>query len=500
MIRYILFLAFLLFAGGSLSADALSTRLRLLLPGEEPARVNERQFLYQRISQLMLTLEKDDRVQRGSTKKRISKIQSRLRRDHLLQYQASATLTDAFRKGSYSDATAVVLTALLFEKYEVAYDGYVDYWEAYLIADPDERKVEIRHPQSQKWKEVKEENFRQDYISLVRATVAEEAPVLSAEEAKIFFYRYHYTPSKKLSFGQLSAYLQYRRAQAAYAEEKYQQTIDLLEAALRREERPAFLVLRRAAELQLAALNRPEVAGDIAEFFQQWEEAPDNRYLPAAILQHFDEQQRLLLAQKRPDLAQKLLENYQNRAPVGHEKWQAELAHLHHLRLLNHYFSNGRLDLAKGIAEDLYAENADNEAIRYILGEIVIDNLRRGKSSGTEFSSRVEAAANKYPFIRQQDRFADLLLREQAWKVRDLYAEDRPDLAGPALDQFRQFLVDIPIGRERNLWTLTAFISASNYHFRMEDYHGARHFLEEALRYAPDDPYLTHRRTVLAKY
>lgn len=487
-------------AAGHLQADALSTRLRLLLPGEEPARVNERQFLYQRINQLMRTLEQDDRVQRGSTKKRISKIQSRLRRDHLLQYQASATLTDAFRTGSYSDATAVVLSALLFEQYEVSYDGYVDYWEAYLVADPEGRMAEVRHPQTRKRKEIREQNFRQDYIALVRATVAEEAPTLSAEEAESFFHRYHYTPDKKLSFGQLSAYLQFRRAQAAYINKDYQESIDLLEAALRREERPAFLVLRRAAELQLAALNRPEVAGDIAEFFQQWHEDPDNRYLPAAILQHFDEQQRLLLAQKRPDLAQKLLEDYQERAPSGHIDWQAELAHLQHLRLLNHYFSNGRLDLAKGIAEDLYAENPNNEAIRFILGEIVIDNLRQDKSAGINFSNRVEAAANKYPFIRQQDRFADLLLREQAWKVRDLYAKDRPDLAGPALEQFRQFLVDIPIGRERNLWTLTAFVSASNYHFRIEDFHGARHFLEEALRYAPDDPYLTHRRTVLAKY
>ncbi|MEL7162604.1 MAG: hypothetical protein AAFN92_17740, partial [Bacteroidota bacterium] len=90
--------------------------------------------------------------------------------------------------------------------------------------------------------------------------------------------------------------------------------------------------------------------------------------------------------------------------------------------------------------------------------------------------------------------------REQAWKVRDLYEKDRPDLAAPALERFRRSLVDIPIGSERNLWTLTAFVAASNYHFRVEDFVGARKFLEEALRYAPQDQYLLHRREVLAKY
>ncbi|MEL7161616.1 MAG: hypothetical protein AAFN92_12730, partial [Bacteroidota bacterium] len=344
----ITFLLLCCLAAASLPADALNARLRLLLPGDEPAVVNERQFLYQRISGLLQVLDREDKVARKSTKKKISRIESRLRRELLKEYAAGAELADAFRTGAYSDATAAVLTALVFEHFGVDYYGFVDYWEAYLLADPEGRATVIGPPSSRKRRETSEANFRRDYLGLVRSTVAEDMPPMNEDEATAFFHRYHYDPNRRLTFGQLSAYLQYRRAQAAYDRQRYAAATELLEAALRREERPAFLVLRRATELQIAARDRPAVAGDIGEFFRQWTEDPTNRYFPAAILNHFDEQQRLLLAQDRPDLARKLLEDYLAQAPADDPVWDTELRHLHRLRLLKHYHANGRLDLAKG--------------------------------------------------------------------------------------------------------------------------------------------------------
>lgn len=496
----LLFLVPFLFFCSSLFANDLTARLRLLLPGEEPATVNARQFLYQRVSQLLLTLKEEDKVDRKSIKKKISRIESRLRKDLFRHYDANADLADAFRVGRYNDATAAVLTALAYEHFELDYDGYVDHWEAYLIADPEGRNETMRRPGSRKRKEGEEAAFKKEYLSMVGTTM--EVDFTGSDQAGMDkkFEEYFYEASNKLSFGQLSAYLQFRRAQAAYTTENYAEAIARLEKALKREERPAFLVLKRAAELQITARDRPEVEGDIDEFFQLWAENPANRYLPAAILQHFDEQQRLLLAQGREDLATKLLGDYLSRSPAGSGEWATELGRLQQLRLLTHFHQRGRIDRAKTIADELYAESPDNETVRYVLGELVIDGLRRAGGSGAAFTQQVEAAAEKYPFIRTQDRFADLLLRELAWKVRDLYAEDRPQLAGLALEKFRQSLVDIPIGRERNLWTLTAFAAASNYHFRVEDYRRARQYIDEALSYSPEDPYLTHRRFVLGRY
>lgn len=274
----------------------------------------------------------------------------------------------------------------------------------------------------------------------------------------------------------------------------------MLELALQKEERPAFLVLRKASELQLKAITQPDIEGDINTLFKQWAERPDNQYLPAAILQHFDEQQRLLLAEDSLGAAGDLLGDYLSRAPAGNTEWAKNLSDLQQYRLLRHHFTNGRIDLAQRLAENLFAEDPEDEAMRFVLGELVIDALRRTRLKGEEFAAAVETAASRYPFIRKQDRFADLLLRELAWKVRDRYEAD--DLHGgtDALHRFRQALIDIPIGEQRSLWTLTAFIAASNYYFRMEEYQQAREFVGEGLRYNPKEEYLLHRRDLLLRY
>ncbi|MFT4750628.1 MAG: hypothetical protein ACI819_001066, partial [Neolewinella sp.] len=256
MRHFQLFLLFLFAV--SLQADALSSRLRLLLPGENPPTVNERQFLYQRVSLLFNQLE-NDKIGRKSTKKKIKKISARLEGDFLKTYDPNAQLADAFRNGRYNDATAALITALVFEKFEVAYEGYVNHWEAYLIADPDHHAVEIYQPGHQKHKPTAETAFRRDYLEVLRATLLEDLPNMSTEEVDKLFNRYYYQPGKKLTFGQLTAFLQFRLAQSAYRVKDYLLTVKLLETAISKEERPAFLVLRKAAELQIKAINRPEV-------------------------------------------------------------------------------------------------------------------------------------------------------------------------------------------------------------------------------------------------
>lgn len=496
----ILILALILFVAAGLRADELSIRLRLLIPGDDPATVNERQFLYQRIDGMLRYLKEEDKIAKKSLNKQVARIQDRLEKSFLRTYRAEADLAAAFRTGAYNDATAAVLTALTFEHFNIDYDGYVDHWESYLIADPDGKAIEIRHPASAKREDKAERAFRREYLSLIRATLEEDLPSLTADEADEFFYRYHYEPERRLSFGQLSAYLLFRRAMVAFGNRDYAACTAIVNEGLRREERPAFLVLRRAAELQIAAINRPEMEGEVDEFFQQWHENPDNRYLPAALLQHFDREQQLLLAREEEHDAQILLTAYLDRAPDGQNEWGESLRQLQDLRLLTHYHKQGRLDLAKRMAEHLYRQEPENETVRFILGELIIDGLRNTNAKGQEFQQRVENAAADYPFIQRQDRFADLLLREKAWQVRDLFATDRVGEATAALKKFRETLINIPIGRERSLWTMTVFAAAADYHFRMGEYPLARKYVDEGLEYGPEDQFLLHRKDVLANY
>jgi len=496
--RLILLLV-LSFSVTQLSAEDLSSRLRQLLPGEEPSTVNERQFLHQRVREMYDGLEVA-KISGKSTKKQISRIKSLLERTYLKRYTAGAELTDAFRTGQYDDATAAVIMALALEYFNIEYYALVDHWEAYLLVDPTGQKAAIRHPASRKRKEGMEATFQANFVELIRATIDPELEVRGEEQITKVFGDYFYDPRKLLTFGQLASYALFQQGNAAYRAGNYHEAVAFAERASCRENRPAFLVLRRAAEIQLAAKAQPEQSGDIATFYKFWTKNPANQYYPAAILNHFDEQQQMLLATDRPDLARRLLDDYAAKAPAGSAAWEQELIKLQRYRLIDHFYKQGRLDLAKQEAEALYAAEPDNETVRYLLGELIIGGLRRTNLKGGDFESLVQSTAERYPFIRKQDRFADLLLREIAWKVRDLFAVDQLSDANQALEHFRRALVDIPIGRERSLWTLTAFYAASDFYFRQKDYDKAREFIAEALRYSPEDHFLLHRSDLLTRY
>lgn len=494
--RFFPLLAFCLLAA-PLRADALSERLRLLVPGEDAPTVNERQFLYRGINRLLLELEAD-RTGRKSVKKRIRRINDRLRRKYFRRAVPDATLADALRHGRYNDATATLLTALVYERFDLTYELYVDHYRSYLLADPDGRATVVTAPNLPRPTEKRAATFRVDYLDLLRSTVLDDAP--APGEVQETFRRYFYDPARRLSLGQLAAYHHYRRAQTAYRNRRFQEALDLLSVALEREERPAFLVLRHAARLQLKAITQPEIEGDVTTLFRQWNERPDNRYLPAALLRYFDDRQQLLMATDSTGAAAQLLVDFRDRAPAGHEDWANQLADLHQYRLLTHYFLGGQNDMARQLAERLYAANPTDERIKYVLGEIVIDGLRRSRLTGDKFTAAVAAAGERYPFVRQQDRFADLYLREMAWAVRDRYEADDPAGGQAALKRFRESLVGISVDEDRSTWTLTAFLAASNYHFRQGNYGRARELVDLGLRYNPADPYLLHRRELLLRY
>ncbi len=84
--------------------------------------------------------------------------------------------------------------------------------------------------------------------------------------------------------------------------------------------------------------------------------------------------------------------------------------------------------------------------------------------------------------------------------MRDLFAVERVNDALDALGNFRRQLSAIPNGNDRRLWTLTAFVAASNYYFQREDYAPARAYVAEALRHDPNNDYLLHQRDLLARY
>ncbi len=483
-----------------LNADTLDGRLRLLFPGEEAGTVTDRQYFEKGLENIFRQLRYTDRADRKNTRKRLALIRGRFTRQVFRQYDPSATLTDGFRHGTYNDATASVLLALALEEFSIPYESYVDHWECYLVADPAQSHTALRHPGARPHDPEAELRYRREYVNLVRQTIGEDLGELSPEAADSVFYRYYYRPGRSLNFLQLSAYQQLRLAQTAYANGHFAEVGETLREASLRENRRAFLVLARAGELQLSSLEQPEVEGYVTSLFEFWQEEPGNDYLAAALLRHFDTRQQVFLAADDPDGARRFLKDYLRRAPDGLEKWAGELQVLQQLRLLNYYQQKGQIAAALHLAEALQRSEPGNQRYQEYFAELMLVELRRSYDDPAELARRAREAAKQFPFLKAHDRYTDIMLRQRALLIRDLFAAGRETEGLTQIHDFRTLLTDTGNGNDRPLWTLTAFVAASNYYFAKKDYAPARAYIEEALRYDPANDFLLHQQDLLSRY
>ena len=491
----------LLCLAASLHADDLSGRLRLLYPGEDAVAVAERQYLSKQLDEVFRQLTYSDRITRKSTARRVAAIQARYYVGVLQTYDEAAVLTDAFRDGRYNDATATLLLALTLERFNIPYEGYIDHWESYLRIQPDAKtSIVLRSGAAASHTPAAERSYRRQYLTLLRGVLATELTDLSSSEADALFYRYHYSPHQRMSFRQLAAYAQFRQAQQAYSAGALDRAQALLAAARDQDNRHTFLLWQEAVKLQQLALHFPSPEAYIGELFAKWRVDTANRYLPAALLRQFDRRQQELLAADLPEAALALLKRFSSRGPAPAHTWRAQLKELQQLRLLSYYQSRGEEVQALHLAEAMLAGEPNNGRYQDYVAELTMVNLRHTHDDADELVAQAKQAALRHPFIGTHDRYADVILRRYALRVRDAFAGQDPAAGERTLKEFRDQLAAIPNGYDRKLWTLTAFVAASNYYFAEEDYAPARRYIDEALAYDPTNDFLLHQRDLLARY
>ena len=472
----------------------------MLIPGEGHAVGRERRLVEDRLEKIFFHLKHDDRLGELPRADQVRLLTRRLGEALLREYRPGATLTDAVREGTYTDATAIILYALGLEHFNIPHEAYVDHWQVQLVVDPFGNRYRLLAPGAASGEEGRTRSFRREYLGLVRRTVGFELGRLSDARADSVFYAHYYHPDERLTLRQLSAYQQLRRAQSAYVNADYAAAKAFLSYARTLEDRPAFSVLERATELQLIALSELDENGRIDQLFSGWQADPDNPYYPAALLQSFDRQHRQLLAAEELDAASRSVQVYSLRAPAQKKDWIARVQLLHDLRLLDYYRRGGKVVPALQIAETLLAREPLNEDFQTLVAELGLYDIRRNYPEPDRRLERAREFRTQYDFVVRYGAYADIVLRESALRVRDAFAEDREPDARRELDYFRAQLDRLAPSQERSLWTLTAFIAASNYYFARDDYAAALRVLDEALEFDPDNDFLLHERDLIERY
>ena len=499
MVRSLLAVLVLLFTQ-LLGAESLENRLLVLFPGPGAETASDRKLVEERMEKLLHRLRHEDRVAQLPLPQQLEAITRRLRQEVLLTYTSGASLPDAVERGRYSDATAAIITALCLEHFQIVHEIFVDHWEAYVIAAPRAGAYRVRHPQAGPHDPLEESGFRREYLALWRNTADELLPPLTDRQSDSVFYAMYYDPRQYLTFRQLSGYQQFRLAQQAFRGGDYGAVAEHLERARLLEDRPAFSLLDRAATLQATSLGVLQDDNKTDRLFDSWRHEPANPHYATALLHQFDQGQRQLLEQDKIAEVNPLLQSFVDRAPEEARQWEERLRVLGDIRLLSHYQRNGKAVQALQMAENLFRRDPKNPHFRTYLAELTLYDIQRNHPGADEQVTQARAAAQTYPFLTASPRYADIVLRGAALAVRDHYAAGRAKEGRRALDAFRKQLRALPSGNDRRLWTMTAFVAASNYHFGEAEYPKALDYLEEALTYDPRSDFLIHQRDLIARY
>ena len=472
----------------------------MLIPGEGRDVSRERRLVEDRLEKLLFRLKHDDRLGQLPTDEQVKLLTRRIGQELLREYRPGASLTDAVREGTYTNTTAVILYALSLEHFRIPFEAYIDHWQVELVVDPYGSRYRLSAPGAATADAGRSVNYRREYLALVRRTVGFELGRLSDAQADSVFYAHYYHPHERLSLRQLSAYQQLRRAQDAYANGEYPAAKVALDHARALDNRPAISVLERATELQLMALG--ELTGSVQtdRLFADWQADPDNPYYPGVLLRSFDRQYRQLLATEELDAASRLVQRYSSRAPAQQKNWVTRVELLGDVRLLEHYRRQGKVVPALEIAETLLAREPSNPDFQAFVAELGLYEISRNYAEPARQVARAKALREKHAFVVGYGAYADIVLRESALRVRDAFAEDRETEARRELDYFRAQLQRLAPSQARSLWTLTAFIAASNFYFAREEYAAALEVLDEALEFDPDNDFLLHERDLIRRY
>jgi hypothetical protein len=483
------------FSAAHAAADPLNQQLRLLIPGESAAHQSARDYTQSEIEQLVANL-RADRITRKSTKKQIQRIADYVERELLRDRTDYAPLQDLFRNGTFTQASVTALYALIFEQLGIPFEIRVDLWEVYLVADPTRRAVALFAPGKRRRTAKREQSFIEAYNQFVAALYPNDHGEPTAGSFEARFHRNYFAPGATLDIRQLSAFMRYREGLHQYGQRAYAAALYALEAALRLDDRVAYRLLRRAALIQLADQNSSHSREALFYLFQLWQESPRDGHLRDEFVRRFIEGAKQLETEE--DLIPfDRLYGYLHRKMISDPVLLRQLSEIYLLQKARFFARRGQVDQVAVYVDSLYRIKPNDPTIQDAVGRIVAWSLR-GKREYTDGLNQLSDFKRRYPFLATHPAFTDMQLFYQAEHVRALYDREQTSLGNNALQQFDTMLAQAGGQTARSdLWTVTAYLAASNHFFRMGEYTTARQLLEKADRLVPGNHYLLHRIELL---
>ncbi len=472
----------------------LDTQLELLLPGTSNQEQSARAFAKERISVLISDLE-GRKIRRKSINKALDLLEEEVALQFLQRPAYFADFDQLFKLGQYDRTTATALYALAMEYFGLPYLLQVRDAEILLIADPQEAARPLALPHEDPWTAESSQRFQNAYLEVLRS-IGYVSPAEWDRSPKALYDQYYMGGATSLNLRQMASFLYYRQALKAYANEAWSSSLDWLYRAEKLASWPVHEVIRRAVWLQLA--NQPDNTSESLRYLWMiWKDSPGAPW-QKELLQRFSsaisEEERKLSSWQIDSTYFAYKEQFAN-----HPGAVGQLRELYYLQRARYHARESNTEAVMSFMDSLYSLRPYQSEVQDVLAGMLVWSLRaeRDYTKGLE---RISEYERQYPFLGKNPLFQDRHLFYQAERIRYHFNADEDILGGQYLEEFKKHSRRINKPPSYISWVTTAYLAASDYHFRNGDYRQALMLVEEARQEAPQDSYLDHRSDVLRRY
>jgi hypothetical protein len=478
---------------GTLAAAELDEQLALLIPGTSIQESSGRYYAQQQLEALFARLE-DQRIRRKRPKKMLALLQTEVENTFLKQHQPQADFRTLIKQGQYNQSTATALYALVLSYFEIPYQLQVQAADLILLPLPDGNRTALDIPHTDPLSGAAAERFRAAYVDLLRAT---NYPPASARELsnEELYKRYYLEEGRSLQLQEAAAFMYYQQALRAYQHQAWNRCQDMLTRARQLATHPMLEILERAIWLQLASQGENSRESTFY-LWKLWAVHPGQPWQDE-LLKRFDHHVRQL-----PEASKWQIDSIYTDFQRGfgeHADAQACLREHYFVLSAQHEAEAGHTVEVLNLMDSLYLLRPNQADIQQVLARMMVWSLRKERRF-TEGLQRIDYYQKHYPFVSTNRVFQDQHLFYRAEQVHHHFVAD-DEIAGlQYLQEFETLLQKTGKTPRYAAWVTTAYLAASNYYFRQEQYPQARAYIERALAHAPDDDYLLHRRDLLARY
>ena len=491
-----LFCGFSLLAKAELRADKLAeldTHLELLLPGTSNAEQSARAFAKERINELLTKLE-GRKLRKKKPSKALSILEEEVAHRFLVRPTYFADFDQLFRAGQYDRTTATALYALAMEYFGLAYKLEVRDADLVLIALPEAANRALKLPHKDNWTAASSQRFQHAYLDIL-LSIGYLSPVEWDRSPEALYDQYYLGGHTQLNLRQMASFLYGRQALKAYADQAWSTALDWLYRAEQLQKWPVQDVVRRAIWLQLA--NQPNSPKESLRYLWLiWQESPGSPW-QKSLLQHFSTS-----VADRPGLTSWQIDSaymsYQEKF-AGHPGALGQLRELYFLQRARFHARKGNTASVMQYMDSLYAFRPNHAGVQDVLTGMLVWSLR-GERDFEQGLKKINQYERKYSFLSATPLFQDRHLFYQAERIRHHYNADENVLGNQYFEEFKRHCRRIGRPPGYVSWITTAYLAASDYHFRNGNYGQALLIVQQARQEAPEDAYLDHREDVLKRY